>query len=741
MRPVARTVTLLLAAALLAINTLPAAAHGYIVRAIPEDRAVLTRAPTRLQYWFSEALEPSFSAIRLRDQGGAVLAEGGVDPDNHALMALRVPPGLPDGAYVVELRPAFASDGHVVAESRVFFVGAEVAGVAGSSGYTVDWLEVAWRVPLLAALLLLFGTFVVYAYVMIPAWGSPQHPAGLLPPRVMRRLSALVWAALALALAASALALLQQSMVFFNTGALEVLSGGLWSVVRIGSRFGDVWNARVALLALVALLHGLSITLHGQRPGLVRAFWTANVWAAALAVGTFSVTSHAAGSLLWPWAAVFNDWLHLLAVGVWTGGLAALVLTLPAALRPYTGEARRLALLAALRRFSRLAVAAVTIVIATGVYSALNWLYAPADLAGTAWGGALLVKLALVALLLLLGLAHHIAAQPERYARWTSAAGRLGPLDVTLRVETALALATLLAVAVLSATPVPEPTFLDGAPPAPEAAQQAGDLNVQMAIIPGGPGVNTYDISLTRGGAPVEDAAVRVQFVYPELDQRAPAQQADAVEGSLYAAAGAEIDRAGRWLALVDVTPPGGAPARAAFAWDISAAAGVIESRPPGLLNLLALAAVGGALVYAALPALRRLARWLDWRPASVAVAVSAIAGLVIVMVGAAALMAQGQAAYEASLNPTPQVVNPVLPDAESLARGRALYTERCAPVWDKQPDAATLRARLPRLRDEDLFALTGAGWLRLPPCAGDLSAAERWDIVNYLRALDADGE
>lgn len=740
MRYLLRLLVLLLAAALLGAAALPAAAHGYIVRAIPEDRAVLERAPTRLQYWFSEALEPAFSAIRLRDQGGAVLAEGGVDPDNPALMALRVPPDLPDGAYMVELRPAFASDGHAVAESRVFFVGAEVAGVAGSSGYTVDWLEVAWRVPLLAALLLLFGVFVVYAYVLLPAWGSPQHPAGLLPPRVMRRLSALVWAALALALAASALALLQQSMVFFNTGLAEVVSGRLWSVVRVGSRFGDVWTARLALLALVALLHGLSGYLRDRQPGLVRAFWTANVWAAALAVGTFSVTSHAAGSLLWPWAAVFNDWLHLLAVGAWTGGLAALVLTLPVALRPYEGDARRLALLAALRRFSRLATAAVIIVIATGVYSALNWLYAPADVTGTPWGGALLVKLALVALLLGLGLAHHIAAQPERYARWAGAAGRLGPLDVTLRAETALALATLLAVAVLSATPVPEPAFLDAAPPAPEAAQQVGAVEVHMAVIPGGPGINTYDISLTRDGAALEGAAVRVQFVYPELDRRGPAQQADAVAGSLYAAAGAEIDRAGRWLALVDVTPPDGEPLRAAFAWDISAAAGVIETRPPGLLNLLALAAVVGALLYAALPALRRLARWLDWSPASVALAASAIGGLAIILVGAAVLMAQGQAVYEASLNPAPQAVNPVLPDAESLARGRALYTEHCAPVWADQRDAETLRARLPHLRDEDLFTLTGAGWLRLPPCTGDLSAAERWDVVNYLRTLPPGG-
>jgi hypothetical protein len=117
------------------------------------------------------------------------------------------------------------------------------------------------------------------------------------------------------------------------------------------------------------------------------------------------------------------------------------------------------------------------------------------------------------------------------------------------------------------------------------------------------------------------------------------------------------------------------------------------------------------------------------------AVAASAVAGLVIVTVGAALLMTQGQAAYQATLNPTPQAVNIVLPDAESLAQGRALYTERCAPVWAGQPDEETLHARMPRLRDEDLYTLTGEGWLRLPPCEGDLSATERWHIVNYLRA------
>src|SRR5688572_5302806 len=52
-------------------------AHGYIVRSIPEDREALERAPIRVQYWFSEDLEPEFSSITVRDQSGNVVATGG----------------------------------------------------------------------------------------------------------------------------------------------------------------------------------------------------------------------------------------------------------------------------------------------------------------------------------------------------------------------------------------------------------------------------------------------------------------------------------------------------------------------------------------------------------------------------------------------------------------------------------------------------------------------------------------
>ncbi|MDX2140983.1 MAG: copper resistance protein CopC [Chloroflexota bacterium] len=106
-------------------------AHGYLIRAIPEDRAVLERSPARVQYWFSEGLEPQYSTIVVRDQAGNEIATGGLSENDDKLLTVRLPNNLPDGAYTVDLRLAFASDGHVIVERRVFFVGEAVAGVGG----------------------------------------------------------------------------------------------------------------------------------------------------------------------------------------------------------------------------------------------------------------------------------------------------------------------------------------------------------------------------------------------------------------------------------------------------------------------------------------------------------------------------------------------------------------------------------------------------------------------------------
>jgi copper transport protein len=718
---------------LLTLN--PVSAHGYLLRSIPEDRAVLDRAPVRLQYWFSEGLEPRFTNLTVRDASGATIATGGVSQENNALLTARLPRNLPDGAYIVDMRIAFASDGHVIAQSRVFFVGKEVGGVNGHAALNqANPLEAIWRTITLSSTMLLFGLCILYSTILVPAWGSKSYPAGLLPPRVMSALNRFMLITLVVTFAGNLLAILQQSMVFFDADMGQVISQSLWSVVRVGTRFGDLWSARMLLLLLVSILFGLSIYLRTEQPETVRPFWTANGWALLLVIGTFSAGSHAAGSIIWPWVATFNDWLHAIGVGLWVGGLAALALILPSALAPYQGDQRRQALLAVMKRFSRLASGCVFLVIATGIYSAVTWVYTPSDVTGTPFGSALLLKLLLVSGLLFIAIVHHMALQPVRFARFQSLTQRVQTFVPSLRLESLIAFAVLASVGLLSATPVPIPYFIEEEAASPTATQQLGDLSITLTITPGGPGVNTYDTLITRNGQPLDNLSMSLQMVNPARDQRSAWETTENADNGLYITTGAQIDRAGTWWSLLDLKLSDGTTQRAAFSWDITDAASVQQSQPPRLQHLIALALVIAAIGWMLYPSANWLYHRLDLRPATLAVALGAIVATTIFTIIGVILIQNTEAEYEATLNPIPQFVNPNLPDALSIERGKTLYESSC-PTW-KNTDQTRILERLPTTRDEKLFLATAQSWQIFPACDSTLQDSQRWDIVNFIRTF-----
>lgn len=103
-----------------------------------------------------------------------------------------------------------------------------------------------------------------------------------------------------------------------------------------------------------------------------------------------------------------------------------------------------------------------------------------------------------------------------------------------------------------------------------------------------------------------------------------------------------------------------------------------------------------------------------------------------------------GQELVDPKANPT----NPTVPDASSVARGAELYQINCSfchgsepgkpgPVGAKlQPPAPVLpQQRLQQLGDGELFQRISFGVGRMPPFRLKLAAAERWDLINYLRS------
>ncbi len=723
---------LIVALALVLLAVVPVSAHGFLVRAVPDDRAVLERAPARVQYWFSEGLEPAFSKLTVRDANGTVVAEGGSDPTNTTLLSAELQPNLPDGAYIADLRLAFASDGHVIAETRVFFVGTEVPGVTGGSSSQADPGEILWRSATLIGMILSFGTAAVYGRVMLPAWGSAAHPAGGLPPRVMARLTAVMMAGLGLAIAAQVYALLHQSVVFFGVGLDSVLSQSLWSVVRTSTRFGEVWNARMLVLGLCAAMTGAAWLYRQSQPELTRPMWAASLWGLIIALGASSVISHAAGSRTTAWAALVLDWTHLLAVGLWVGGLAALVLVSPAALKPLAPEDARKALLAALRRFSPLAATCLAIVVATGIFSASLWVR-PATLLNASYGLTLLVKLAMVAGLVGLGAVHRAALNPDRFARWYLPKFEPTGWRRTLRLEVVFGLAALVGAGWLTASPVPIPP--DAVKPVAPlvAVQEAGGYEIAVTLSPGGPGANTIDMQITRDGGAVDGLTAELQSAFPEADTRGAWSQFQPISSGVYSTVTPDIDRPGAWWSVIDITADGAAPIRAAFGWDIREDAAVEATLPLNAAQAGALVLALAAFGYALYPSVRWVIRRLDLSAQAVTVALVAVVGSSLALAAGSVLIAQENDRYYATLNPAPQIVNPTLPNAESLARGAALLDTSCGWVQDSA-GWEELVTRLPRTRDEELFTFTRDGFRGLPACSA-LTDAQRWDLVNALRS------
>ncbi|RMG81081.1 MAG: hypothetical protein D6712_16990, partial [Chloroflexi bacterium] len=581
----------------------------------------------------------------------------------------------------------------------------------------------------------------------VPAWGNRKYRAGQLPPRVMKRLNATVAAGLAMAFAGNILALLQQSMAFFAADLGQVISGNLWQVVRIGSTFGDIWNARMVFLGLVALFFIATLYYRKRQPEAVRPFWVASAWLMALVVGSLSVVSHAPGALLWPWLALAFDWLHALGVAFWVGGLMALVLVLPIALAPYDAQNRQAALQVVMRRFSRWATATVVIVVASGIFSALLWLYTPQDVVTTTWGRALLLKLLLVGLLLYIAYLHHRALNPQMNiaAKLPAPIGRLiarhsqraANFGATLRLEAGLAVVVLASVGLLSATPIPQPEFINNQAEAPHAEQTVDGLTITQTITPGGPGVNTFDIVLLQDETPQQAQAVWMQIANPARDLHSEWLAAEQVDDGLYVAASDFIDSADRWLTVVDVVWENGAKTRAAFAWDIEEGASVLASRPATLWHYGGLLLVLGAIGFALYPAAHKLYDKLDLSPLNLVWAFGVIIATAIFMTAGLLVLDEQNRRYAETLHPPPTIINTVLPDAASLQRGEALFAEYCAAWTAENRDYEAFINGIRYRRDDELYTiLLEDGWRSLPPCTGELSTEARWDVVNYLRSI-----
>jgi copper transport protein len=465
----------LLLAGLWLLATGPAAAaHGNLRASDPAGGASLAKPPHAVTLTFTEAPDATLSSIRVLDAAGRAVAGGRPERVPGRPLELRAPlHRLKDGTYTVSWRTISAVDGHPTAGTFAFGVGAggpvlppALAVAAARATPPPAPLAVAGRWAYYWGLVLLLGASA--SGLLVFDRRLPGRPGPLLGLAVV---------AAAAGLAAMVLAALADADV--GLGRLLGSTTGLWLA----------WRA-----ILLAGAAGAAVGLLLAKPGKARPLVVLGA-AAAGGMLVHALAGHAAGPSSLRLFNLAAQWAHLLAVGVWIGGLAWLL----AGLRGRARTDRR----AVAVRFSKLAGASLAVVVVTGLARSLDELGGLRALLDSGFGRALGVKLALFAGLLLLGAVNRYRLVPALQVP----AGRLaaGRLRRSVRGELWLAAGVLLAAALLSELP-PGAGGAAAAGRRPAAAPMAltatgndyaTSVRVTLTVSPGAAGPNSFQAAIS----------------------------------------------------------------------------------------------------------------------------------------------------------------------------------------------------------------------------------------------------
>jgi copper transport protein len=755
-----------LALASLGGGTTPLEAHALLVRADPPANAQLRDPPTMLTLYFSEPLEHKFSDVRVMDQKGNNLTDHvEFDDTDKALMRVFLKPVVP-GYLSVGWSTVSAVDGHRVEGSYPLTIlqpdgsqppGTPIQSSSNVSGENANPGRVVTKFFLLVAGCVLVGALAFLAYVMPGLPGEEGEKA-----RGAFRNRLLLVAGVSV-------------VVLAVVGVIELFVQASLLNSSVGSAFHTSWGKRWFLRNLILIQPViLLIVLWRSKIRTAPLAFGALIGAASYLVVTSSVSHSAAGGGAF-WAAT-ADFIHLLAASVWIGMLSLLAVLFFWARRNLSGAERYPLLAAALQRFSAVAVVSVALLLFSGVFNGVVGLGRFADLVDTGYGRTLLIKLLLLLPLLAIGASNAYLLRPDfveaadsrRNSRNEVLEVLEGDLNRRIRWELLVAVAVLAVVAVLVQITPSRGRLANSSTGAGKYVQtaDAGDIQVTLLIDPAQPGDNTFEVDVAGRIDLIE--GVRLEFT--PADGSASASRLE-LQGSTpptyYVGKGPYLPTAGNWNVVLNIRRIQGTDTQIPFKVKVTGGTATASAPriggqfdspiPLSATSLVLLIVSAAACVAIVLGSVKRPGLpegYVGWLVDEVAYRLAPInirpvwSLGILVVVGIALGLVLGSHVHS-KLSPQQATAgNPVPATADSIARGRMLFTQNCTVCHGEDgrgdgPAAkslsippANLYQHIPYHADQFFFGVMSKGLAGVMPAfEGQISETDRWNILNYLRA------
>jgi putative copper export protein/mono/diheme cytochrome c family protein/peroxiredoxin len=249
-----------------------------------------------------------------------------------------------------------------------------------------------------AATMWLFGELLLACALSV--WRARDGPAG--PGEALRRrLPSVARLCIAIGIASAVAWLAAVAATMSAMPLPRAIEPATLGAVVGHTLFGKVWIARLFVASLLLL------ALWPRRAGYSGRRLGASTVVAGAYLAALAWMGHAAAAEgPWRGAQLVSDVLHLLTAGAWLGALPALVYLL--------GRAQPIEVTAwTTKRFSRLAIACVSVLILSGIGNSWFLVGSVPALFGTAYGALLLSKLALLAMMLSLAAVNRLVLTPR----------------------------------------------------------------------------------------------------------------------------------------------------------------------------------------------------------------------------------------------------------------------------------------------------------------------------------------
>jgi len=499
---------------------LTAGAHALPQSAIPPEGAEVQTAPKVVEITFGEIPDPRLSTITVINSSGVNVDAGStVVVPGHPLELEVALKSIGNGVCTVTWKTVSEVDGHLATGAYAFGVGVSAAGASTRAGKSVvspppSILAVAGRWLFFIGLMGIIG---VVSTCLIALRAIPKFAS---------RVLLAMWVAAALGVAGIIEAEREAAGIGF--GALFSTSLGATALQRI--------------VAVLATGLGVAATLSTRATAARAGISVAGIGAAASA--WVDVAASHAGAQAPVAANLVLQWAHIVAAGIWIGGLLVLVL----AVRGEPSEVKG----RAVRRFSTTAGLAIAVVALTGTFRAVIEIGSIDKLLGTAFGVLVLVKMGLFVVLAGLGAVNRFGNVP-RASNMLLGLRRVASTEVVVGAAVVLVAATLVNVAPPVASSVAA-TSIHTSRLVVTGSDFATTVKIRLTVSPGSAGFNNFNLRVTDydTGATVHARSVQLEFTQPlrpQLGQSTLTLERQA-DGS-FAARGGNLSIAGIWEVAV----------------------------------------------------------------------------------------------------------------------------------------------------------------------------------------------